>query len=371
MKEGRSAKDEERREPEVRRYLQPIFALALGLALGLSVTWLAGENPWHVLRVLARGAFGSRYDLGMTLFYSTPLILTGLSVAVPFQAGLFNIGAEGQLTLGALAAAAVGALWPGLPAPMAPLLASLAAIVAGGLWGAVPGWLRARRGSHEVIVTIMLNFVAAGLASYVTLYLLKNPASQNPETRPIGGGYLVSQFAAFGGAPVSLALPLAILAAVFVSVLLWRTVLGYELRAVGQSEPAARAAGIDAARMRIIAMALAGGLAGLVGVAEVLGNAGKFRLGFSPEYGFMGIAVALLGRNRPAGVVAAALLFGALHKGSLSLDLETERVTRELSLVLQALIILSVSAEGVWSWMAKRNSPLALPTGTEGASKGI
>ena len=338
----------------MRKVLQPILAVALGLALGLGVTRIAGESPWHVLQILWKSAFGSNYDFGMTLFYSTPLILTGLAVAVPFQAGLFNIGAEGQLTLGALAAAAVGALWPLMPWPLAPVLATLAAILAGTIWGAIPGWLRARRGSHEVINTIMLNFIAAGLASYVTLYLLKNPDSQNPETRPIGAGYLIHQFDVFGGAPVSLALPLAIMAAVLVWILLWRTVLGYEMRAVGQSEPAARAAGISSGKIRIIAMSVASGLAGLVGVGEVLGNAGKFRLGFSPEYGFIGIAVALLGRNQPVGVVASALLFGALHKGAADLDLETEHVTRELSLILQALIILSVSAEGLWSWMKKR-----------------
>jgi len=338
----------------MRKLLQPLLSVALGLAVGLAVTWVAGEDPWHVFKVLATGAFGSSYDFGMTLFYATPLIFTGLSVAVAFHAGLFNIGAEGQLTLGALAAAAVGAVWPGVWSPLAPVLAGLAAVVAGTMWGAIPGWLRARRGSHEVINTIMLNFVAAGLASYVALYLLKNPASQNPETRPVGAGYLIHQFGVFGGAPVSLALPLAFLVAVLVWVFLWRTVLGFELRAVGQSESAARAAGIDTGRIRIIALALAGGLAGLVGVGEVLGNAGKFRVGFSPEYGFIGIAVALLGRNQPAGVVAAALLFGALHKGAAALDLETERVTQELALVLQALIILSVSADGLWSWVRER-----------------
>ncbi|MDB6019576.1 MAG: transporter permease [Pedosphaera sp.] len=338
----------------MRKILQPILAVVLGLTLGLGVTWIAGESPWHVLRILGRGAFGSSYDFGMTLFYATPLIFTGLSVAVAFHAGLFNIGAEGQLTLGALAAAAVGALWPGLPAPLAPVLAGVAAIVAGTCWGAIPGWLRARRGSHEVINTIMLNFVAAGLASYVALYLLKNPDSQNPETRPMGAGYLIHQFGFFGGAPVSAALPLAVGTAFLIWMLLWKTALGFEIRAVGQSESAARVAGIDTGKIRILAMAIAGGLAGLVGIGEVLGNAGKFRLGFSPDYGFLGIAVALLGRNQPLGVVAAALLFGALHKGTADLDMETEHVTRELSLVLQALIILSVSAEGLWSWMKKR-----------------
>jgi simple sugar transport system permease protein len=334
--------------------------LALGLAAGLAITWIAGEKPWHVLAILAKSAFGSRYDLGMTFFYSTPLIFTGLSVAVAFHAGLFNIGAEGQLTLGALAAAVVGAVWSGLPWPLAPLVAGLAAVLAGTLWGAIPGWLRAKRGSHEVINTIMLNFIAAGLASYVALHVFKNPDSQNPETRPIGSGYVMQPFGIFGGAPVGAALPLALLAAVAVWLFLWRTVRGFELRAVGQSETAAQAAGIDAGRVRIIALAIAGGLAGLVGVGEVLGNAGKFKMGFSPDYGFIGIAVALLGRNDPVGVVAAALLFGALHKGTADLDMETDHVTRELSLVLQAMIILSVSAEGLWSWIGRRRREAAV-----------
>ncbi len=332
---------------QMKRLLQSSLAVAVGLALGLLVTWFAGENPIRVLVVLCKGAFGSRYDLGMTLFYATPLIFTGLSVAVAFQAGLFNIGAEGQLTVGAMAAASMAALSPGCPIVLAPILAGVAAVAGGAAWGAIPGWLRARRGSHEVINTIMLNFIAVGLTSYITLYLLKNPQTQNPETRAIGAQYQILQFVFFDGAPVSLALPLAVVVAAGLWVFLWRTPLGFELRAVGQSENAARMAGIDVARSRIIALSIAGGLAGLVGVAEVLGNAGRFKVGFSPEYGFMGIAVALLGRNRPAGVVAAALLFGALHKGAAALDLETEKVTREVSLLMQGLMILCVSAEGL------------------------
>src|SRR5947209_13045558 len=200
----------------MKKFLQPVLALALGLACGLAITWAAGENPWHVLKVLEKSAFGSSYDAGMTLFYATPLIFTGLSVAIAFQAGLFNIGAEGQLTMGALAAAVVGALWPRVPSPLAPILAILAAMAGGTVWGGIPGWLRARRGSHEVINTIMLNFIAAGLASYVALHVFKNPASQNPETRPIGGGYVMQPFGIFGGAPVGSALPLALLAALAV-----------------------------------------------------------------------------------------------------------------------------------------------------------
>lgn len=339
--------------------LQPLLSVVLGLSLGLLVTAIAGESPMNVLRILSKSAFGSFYDFGMTLFYATPLIFTGLSVALAFQCGLFNIGAEGQLTMGALAAAAVGILFPNVPWPIAPAFAILAAFAGGAAWGAIPGWLKARRGSHEVINTIMLNFVAAGLASYVTLYLLRNTETQNPETLAIGPGYMISHLKMFGDAPVSTALFVAFAAAIAVWVFLWKMVPGFELRAVGESESAARAAGIDSARSRILAMTLAGGLAGLVGVAEVLGNSYRFRLGFSPDYGFIGIAVALLGRSRPLGVVAAALLFGALHKGTADLDFETEHVTREISLVLQALVILSVSADGLWDRLKKSRSAKA------------
>jgi simple sugar transport system permease protein len=338
---------------KVWNYLQPVLAVIVGLFLGLLVTKLAGENPLHVLAILGKAAFGSRYDFGMTLFYATPLVFTGLAVALPFQAGMFNIGAEGQLTLGALAAAATGILLPQLPWPLAPILAGCAAFAAGALWGAIPGYLRARRGSHEVINTIMLNFIAAGLASWVTLYLLRNMDTQNPETKPVGSGYLIAHLSFFGDAPVSTAIFLAVLAAFAFWFFLYKTVWGFELRSVGASESASRVSGVDVGRTRILAMTLGGGFAGLVGVGEVLGNAGKFKMDFSADYGFIGIAVALLGRGRPLGVLAAALLFGALHKGALDLDIETENVTRDLSQILEALVILSVAADGAWAWLKR------------------
>ncbi len=334
--------------------LRPFIAVALGIGIGLLITKFAGEDPWHVLMIMIHSAFGSRYDIGMTLFYATPLIFTGLSVAIAFHSGLFNIGGEGQLALGAFAAAASGIFFKDLPPPFAPLLAGFAALLGGSAWGVIPGWLRARRGSHEVINTIMLNFIAAGVCSWATLYWLPNLQSQNPETADIGPGFILAHWKFFDGAPVGFSLILALFVAWLVWFFLWKTVLGYETRAVGMSESAAKAAGIDVGKVRILAMAMAGGLAGLVGVAEVLGNAGRFKLGFSPGYGFMGIAVALLGRSRPLGVVGSALLFGALHKGTSDLDMETENITRDLSLILQAFVILSVSAEGLWTFVGKR-----------------
>lgn len=335
--------------------LQPVLAIAFGLFLGLLISAMAGENPWKVLTILVGGSLGSRYDLGMTLFYATPLIFTGLSVAVAFHVGLFNIGAEGQLTMGALAAACVGVLFAKIPSGIAPVLAVVAAFFTGALWGAIPGWLRARRGGHEVINTIMMNFIAAGFSSWVTLYLFKNPDSQNPETKAISAAYVIYQFKFFDDAPVSLATPFAVFVAIAVTYFLWKTAWGYEMRAVGQGERAAQANGIDSAKNRILAMFLAGGLAGLVGMGEVLGNAHRFKMGFSPGYGFIGIAVALLARNRPVGIIAAALLFAALHKGSMELDLDTEKITKDMSQILQALIIACVAAEGFWEWVKKRH----------------
>lgn len=330
-------------------FVKPVLSVCLGLAAGLLITKTAGEDPWHVLRILVKSAFGTNYDLGMTLFYATPLIFTGLSVTVAFHAGLFNIGAEGQLALGALLGAVSGIRFFNLPSPWAPILAALVCFLGGALWGAIPGWLRAKRGSHEVINTIMLNFISAGICSWVTLYLFQSQDSQNPETQPVGPGFLIPHLSFFGEAPVSVAFYLALICAFLVWFFLWKTALGYEFRAVGQNESAAKAAGIDSGKIRILAMALAGGLAGLVGVGEVFGNAGLYKLGFSPGYGFIGIAVALLGRNRPLGVIFAALLFGALHKGTSDLDFETENVTRDLSQILQALVILCVSADGLWN----------------------
>jgi len=338
------------------KILQPVAAVTLGLLIGASVTVLAGENPLHVLRLIFSSAFGSRYDLGMTLFYATPLMFTGLSVAAAFHGGLFNIGAEGQLTLGALAAAVAGIVFPDLTAPWGILLAIAAAVVTGAFWGAIPGWLKAVRGSHEVITTIMLNAVAAGLAGWVTLYMVRNTESQNPETMAVGPGFLFTKFGAFDGAPLTVAIAMAVLSSVALSFFLRRTRPGFELRAVGTSEPAAATAGISVKRMQVFAMALAGGIAGLAGIGDVLGAAGKFKMGFSADYGFVGIAVALLARNNPLAIIFSAFLFGALHKGAADLDFETENVTRDLAVVLQACVILTVCADGFWELFKRRKA---------------
>ncbi len=333
------------------RAVASFLSIAVGLSLGLAVTAIAGESPWTVLQVLWQGAFGSPYDLGMTLFYVTPLIFTGLSVATGLRAGLFNIGAEGQLHMAAMGAAVTGillksetALTPVLALP----LVALGGLVTSGLYGGLAGWMRARKGAHEVITTIMLNFVAAGVTSWLAVGDFRNPESQNPETDSIVATALLSPFESFEGAPVSLMLFVAIGVAVLLAWVFSRTRFGFELKAVGQNEDAARLAGISVSRLRIWVFILAGALAGGAGLTEVMGNASRFRVGFSAEFGFVGIAVALLARNHPIGVIFSALLFGALHKGATELDMETENLTREIAWILQALVIFSVAMSGAW-----------------------
>jgi len=334
--------------PHIQTILRPILAVAFGLACGLVLASFAGESPVHVLAILGRSAFGTPYDLGMSLYFATPLVLTGLAVALPYHSGLFNVGGEGQMIVGVFAAAAVGLLWPEPGALVAKLLTLVAAFTAGALWGAIPGWMRVRRGAHEVITTIMMNFIAIGMTSWLTLGALRNTETMNPETRQVGAAYLWPRLELFGDAPLSVALLLGLVAAACVYLLVWKTPFGGELRAVGLNERAADIAGISVGRTRILAMALGGGLAGLAAVGEIFGNSGKFKIGFSAEYGFTGIAVALLARGRPLGVVLAAILFGALHKGAGDLDFETEFITRDLAVVMQSLVIIAVAVDGFW-----------------------
>lgn len=338
--------------------MKRVIGMCLGLAIALLLTAFAGENPWHIFMILVKSAFGSTYDLGLTLSYTTPLIFTGLSVAIAFHAGLFNVGAEGQLTIAAVTAAAVGVLLPQVPFPLAPVFALFVGVAAGALWGFIPGWLKAARGSHEVIVTIMMNFIAAGLASWFALEIIPNPNSQNPETAMVSANYMFKEYDLlvrwFPDTPANASLVIAIILAFLIWIFLWKTTWGFDLRAVGENPEAARRAGIPAKRVQILAMILAGGLAGFVALSEVLGSAGQYRIGFSPDYGFIGIAVALLAGNNPVGIIFAAFLMGALHKGASDLDLETNTITRDFSRIIQALIILGVAAQGYWDWLQKK-----------------
>jgi ABC-type uncharacterized transport system permease subunit len=339
---------------QLRSFLRSLAGALAGFGAGLLVCALAGESPVKIIGILYRSGFGSGYDFGMTLFYTAPLILTGLAVAIPFKAGLFNIGAEGQLTIGALAAAWAGVLGSGITSPWiaVPFAAGLA-FLAGGAWGLIPGYLKAKRGSHEVITTIMLNFIAAGVTSYFTLYTIKDPNSAQAETIPLPESFHLAPFPIFNGAPMGGLIFFLVLLVVVLHQVLWNSVWGYELKALGENETAAETYGIPRARAWMSSMFVAGGVAGLVGLIEVLGNSHRFKIGFSADYGFVGIAVALVARGNIMGILPAAFLFGFLQKGAASLDLETEKVTRDLSYLIQGLIILGVSADGLWDAVGK------------------
>jgi simple sugar transport system permease protein len=345
----------------VRLFLRSLAGAAGGLALGLLICRIAGESPGKVLSVLLNSSFGSGYDFGMTLFYTAYFILAGLAVAIPFKSGLFNIGGEGQLAIGALAAAWAGVVGAGIHSHLlAVLFATTAAFVAGGIWGAIPGYLKARRGSHEVITTIMMNFIAAGVTSYFTLYSLKDPDSSQAETIPIPEAFRLKPFAAFNGAPMGELIIALVILVVVLHVVMRNSVWGYRLKATGENENAASTFGIPAPGSWLSSMFVAGGVAGLTGLVEVLGNSHRFKIGFSADYGFVGIAVALVARGNILAILPSAFLFGVLQKGAGSLDLETDKVTRDLTYIIQGLIILGVASDGLWEWFAglwrKRNA---------------
>jgi len=332
-------------------------ALFLGLGLALGLTALFGENPIQVFQVLFVGALGSATDVGYSLYYATPLLLTGLSVAWAMRAGLFNIGADGQMMLGGVAMAIVGISLPNLPAFIGLPLALTAAFVAGGLWGAIAGWMKSKRGCHEVLSTILLNFIAYGLSGFLILGVFKNPVSQVPETAQVGKGYEIAQMPFGGTSPLNWSFLLALAAIAVYGFVMRRTKFGAHQRMVGSAPEAGRRAGINIDRQTILAMFISGGLAALAAASPVLGFSLKTREGFTSNAGFVGIAVALLGRNRSFGLILSALLFGILTKGALDLDMDTQYIPRDLSTVIQALIVLAVACQAglgdLWS-RAKR-----------------
>lgn len=331
---------------KMKAFALPVVSLLLGVGLALVLAAILGESPVNVASILFKGAFGSATQFGYALYYATPLIFTGLSVAWAFKAGLFNIGAEGQMTLGGLAMAIVGISLADLPSIIAIPVAFIAAFVVGGLWGALAGWMKAKRGCHEVLTTILLNFVAYGVSSFFILSVFRNKDVQSPETNVVGEGFKLGAMDFIGGtSPLNWSFVYAIVAAVIFAFVFKKTRLGFYQRMAGGAPMTGRLAGIGMDRQTIIAMFVSGGLAALAGASPVLGFMFKAREGFSAGAGFVGIAVALLGRNSALGIVAAALLFGALTKGALDLDLDTEKVSRDLATVIQALIVLAVASQ--------------------------
>lgn len=329
--------------------LQVLLALLLALAISALVIALAGADPVSALGALAGGAFGSAEGWSEVGVRTCPLLLAGLAVAIAFRAGIWNIGAEGQLVIGALAVAAIGTRTGDLPAPMALPVVLGAAVLAGAGWAAIAGVLKLARNVDEVIGTIMLNFVAVGLVGYLVHGPLMEAAGTYPQTDALAATARLPRL--IGGYRVHAGLLLAAAAAALSYLLLFRTVFGYEMRAAGLNRIAAHLAGLRVTGALLGAMAISGGLAGLAGGIEV--SAVTFRLydQFSPGYGFTAIAVALLGRLHPAGIVLAAIFFAALDTGSTAMQ-RNAGVSSVLVSIIQATVIFSLIAIEQTPWRA-------------------
>lgn len=332
--------------------LIPLLNLSLALFVSGLVVMFIGEDPFEAIKVLVLGALGSDEAIGFTLYYATNFIFTGLAVAVAFHAGLFNIGGEGQANVAGIGIAIVALGLGETHWAIVFVLATLMGGLFGAVWAAIPGYLQAKRGSHVVITTIMFNFIASSLSVYLLVHVMKVPGSMVPETETFHASghlpFLSDVFSGFGitlsKTPLNVSFLLALAASVGVWLLIWRTKLGYSMRTVGFSQGAALYGGISPAKITIIAMALSGALAGLMAVNEIAGAQHRLLLGFTAGYGFVGIAVALMGRSHPVGIFFAAILFGMLYQGGGELAFEIPAITRDMIVVIQGLVILFTGA---------------------------
>jgi general nucleoside transport system permease protein len=348
--------------------LTPLATLLVALLAASVVVLAAGASPRQAFATLVAGALGSSDAVGYTLHYAANFCFTGLAVALAARGGLFNIGAEGQATLGSLGAGLAALAFDRvLPAWLLLPLAMLAAMAFGAAWAAVPAVLQAYRGSHIVITTILFNFIASALLVYLLVNVLIAPDTMAPESRTFAESAwipAVHEVAAklglgLAGSPLNLAAVLAPVACLAVGIAVARTPWGYGLRALGHSPDAAVYAGVDPKRVTIQALCLSGALAGLVGVNEVLGVQHRLILNVSGGYGFTGIAVALMGRNHPVGIVLASLLFGVLYQGGAELAFDIPQMTRDMVVVMQGFVILFAGAfagAGAWggAWRGRR-----------------
>jgi len=327
-----------------------LFSILLALIIGALLIFLIGSSPLQAFTVMLDGAFGSISNIANTLSKTIPLIFTGLAVAVAFRCGLFNIGAEGQLYLGAFFSVLTALKFSFLPAFLLLPVAILGGIISGMIWGGIPGFFKAQFGTHEVVVTVMMNYIGINITSYLVNYPFK-AEGWVAQTDIIPNAANLPKL--IPKTQLSDGLIVAIIAALAVYFLLWKTDFGYEIRAVGENPTTAESGGINIKKNISLAMAISGGLAALAGVTQSLGVYERFIDGFSPGYGFTGIAVAVLGRNHPLGVILTALLFGALETGALKMDRVTE-ISNDLVIVIQGLVILFVAAPEIIRSILKR-----------------
>lgn len=330
-------------------FLLPAVCLLVALLAAGGVVALVGQNPADVMTVLVKGAFGTARGLSYTMYYATTFILTGLAVAVAYHGGLFNIGGEGQAIMGGLGVGLVALWWSSvLPAWIMLPVMVLAGAFFGMAWAAVPAYLQAYRGSHVVITTIMFNFIASSVLVYVLVNHLRPPGTMSVESSAFAdSARLPGMHQALGwlglewpASPLNVSFFLALLACLLVYLFLWRTRFGYRLRAVGSSPGAAEYAGIKSRHQVMVSMSIAGALAGLVGMNEIAGVSGRLLLEYVSGAGFTGIAVALMGRNHPVGIIFASVLFGALFQGGAEVAFEVRGFSRDMVVMLQGFIVL-------------------------------
>lgn len=353
MPELTSEKHSGRVASVLRELLVPVVSVAIAVVIGSIIMLIAGFDPIAAYSAMIKGAFGGGRQIGETLLRSTPLIFTGLAVAYGFRAGLFNIGAEGQLFMGGLSAAFLGIALAGLPQPLNIVIMIFAGAAIGAAWAFIPALLKAKVGAHEVITTMMFSYIARYLVSWLVTGPLK-AEGQIPQTERLPVESTLPKLHEMFGFLVPSRVHLGFVFAVLIAMVVWwvlkYTALGYEARAVGLNPWASETGGISVSATTIKALCISGALAGLAGVTEVMGV--HFRLfdQFSAGFGFTGIAVALLAKNNPIGVIPAAILFGALSAGGGTMQLEAD-VPQKVILIIQALIIFLVAAEQISRWI--------------------
>ena len=333
--------------------LMPLINVAVAFLIAGLVVLFVGESPVEAAHLMVRGAFGNGYNIGFTLFFATTFIFTGLAVAVAFHAGLFNIGGEGQAYIGGLGVGLIClSMDTVLPWWLTFPLTIIGATLFGAAWAFIPAFLQAKRGSHVVITTIMFNFIASALMVYLLAGPLQKSANLGPRTRDFETGgqipkldWLFSPFSIeMGASPLNITFLLALVMAAVVWAIIWRTKFGFEMRTQGVSPRAAVYAGMPEVKIIVLTMMLSGGLAGMMALNPVMGDQARLQLDFVEGAGFVGIAVALMGRSHPAGIVPAAILFGALYQGGAELAFDMPNITRDMIVMIQGLVILFAGA---------------------------
>ena len=318
-----------------------VVALLLALACGCLIIMIMGKSPLAAFNAIYLGSIGSKAAIGETIVKAAPLMLTAMAFAVTFKCGLLNIGAEGQIYMGGMAAMTVAQVVKGVPYPLHMILCVIAGMLVGGIWGGIAGWLKVRFKADEMITTIMLNYIGLQFANFMVTNVIRDPAASLPQSARAPESAQLTQF--ISGTRIHVGVIFAAICLAFYYIFLWKTTAGYRTRVVGMNQHAAHFAGINSKKHVVLAMFMAGAFSGLAGVCEILGLQIRMLQSFSPGYGFDGIAVAMLGNNSPLGILISSLMFGALKAGSNMMQIVTQIPTATISLV-QGLVILFVVA---------------------------